>query len=158
MENFSAYHWNEEDSLYYPFDIVIQEQIKKHCSGCYIPIFAGIPSTEQFSKLINHLDNYNNFIQVPSCFPDQEGFQQKKYWRGPVWININWMIWKGLLKYGMIELAGKIKDTTLQLVEKYGTYEYFDPYKDTTSTIGLGGADFSWTAALIIDMLRSEKV
>lgn len=158
LENFSKYHWNDEDSLYYPFDIILQNQIRKHCSGCYIPIFAAIPSNNQVEKLIEHFDNYKDFIPIPSCLPDQEGFQQKNYWRGPVWINMNWMIWKGLIRYGMNEWAEKIKNSTIQLVEKYGTYEYFDPYKETSSTSGFGGADFSWTSALIIDMLRSEKV
>jgi len=158
IKSFFKYLWNEQDSLYYPYDTAEQTQINKHCSGCYVPIFAGIPSTDQVKELVRHWKNYNDNVLIPSCFPDQIGFEQKNYWRGPVWININWMIWKGLLNYEMNNLAEKIKLSSIELIEKFGSYEYFDPFVNTTSTKGLGGKDFSWTAGLIIDMLRSEKV
>ena len=156
LENFSKYLWNNDDALYYPFDITVEEQIDKHCSGSYVPIFAGIPSTEQVEKLITRLESSRSIVPVPSCYPGQKGFQQKNYWRGPVWVNINWIIWKGLLKYGKTESAETIKNITIQLVEKFGIREYFDPFADTQSTEGYGGVQFSWTAALMIDMIRSE--
>jgi neutral trehalase len=158
LKNFSKYFWDEKDSLYYPFDLVEQKQIKKHCSGCYIPIFAGIPSKDQLSKLIERLNIKQNIFLVPSCFPSEDGFQRENYWRGPVWVNINWMIWKGLLEYEKYELAEKIKQTTIQLVEYFGICEYFDPFINPDISTGYGGADFSWTAGLIIDMLKSEEV
>ena len=157
IESFANYLWNTEDSLYYPFDLVNQKQIKKHCSGCYMPIFAGIPSSSQIDELINSIDAADNLVPVPSCYPNQSGFQKENYWRGPVWININWMLWKGLLKYKKYELADKVKNSTIKLVESFGIYEYFDPYLNTESITGYGGSDFSWTASLIIDMLRSDK-
>ncbi len=155
IENFSKYFWNENDSLYYPFDLISQNQINKHCSGCYIPIFAGIPSAIQIEKLVNHFEKNDNLIPIPSCFPDQKGFEKKNYWRGPVWVNMNWMVWKGLLLYGKDRLAEKIKNSTIKMVDKYGVYEYFDPYLNAKQTAGYGGANFSWTAALILDMERS---
>lgn len=158
IKSFSSILWNNVDFLYYPFDVLSQSQIKKHCSGCYVPIFAGIPSTDQVKELVRHWKNYNDIFLIPSCFPDQIGFEQKNYWRGPVWVNINWMIWKGLLQYEMYELAEQIRNSTINLVEKFGVYEYFNPFIKTDSKTGYGGKNFSWTAALIIDMLRSEKV
>ncbi len=45
----------------------------------------------------------------------------------------------------------------IALADRYGFYEYYDP----DSGKGLGEKDFSWTAALIIDLiaqkLRSEN-
>ena len=40
----------------------------------------------------------------------------------------------------------KIKNDTIQLVKKNGMAEYFDPI----TGIGLGGRDFSWTAAIYL--------
>ena len=157
IKSFSEYLWDNNAAIYFPFDIVLKSQIKKHCSGSYVPLFAGIPSYADAEKLVDNWGKYSNIVMLPSCFPDENGFERKNYWRGPVWVNINWMIWKGLLQYKMYELAEKIRNETISLVEKFGIYEYFDPFKDTKATIGYGGKDFSWTASLIIDMLRNKK-
>ena len=60
--------------------------------------------------------------------------------------------------YEMYELADKVKHSSIQLVEQFGIYEYFDPFVNADLTTGFGGADFSWTAGLIIDMLKSEEI
>jgi len=64
------------------------------------------------------------------------------------------MIWLGLLKYGYKNEAGLIKQGVLELVENHGFREYYDPYKGQ----GLGGRDFSWTAALAIDMINGREI
>ena len=53
----------------------------------------------------------------------------QKYWRGPVWINLNWILYNGLKRYGFNEIAQRIKDDSIFLIEKNGFYEYFDPRK-----------------------------
>ena len=52
----------------------------------------------------------------------------------------------------------KINKDEVELVDKLGFYEYFNPSKKTSqeSNTGYGGENFSWTAALTIDFL-SEK-
>ena len=45
-----------------------------------------------------------------------------------------------------------IKNDTIQLVKKNGMAEYFDPI----TGIGLGGRDFSWTAAIHLELLKDE--
>lgn len=56
---------------------------------------------------------------------------------------------------GFEKLANQIKNDSIELVEKVGFYEYFDSRKDVykNGTLGYGGNNFSWTAALIIDFL-----
>lgn len=156
LVHFEKYLWNEEAQLYFPYDLVIQEQVKIKCSGSYIPIFAGIPSESRVKKMIEPWLKKQHLLPFPSCSPDQKGFERKNYWRGPVWVNMNWMIWKGLLSYKLFEEADIIKNKTIGLVEKYGIYEYFDPFEDAKAPIGYGGSDFSWTAALVIDMIKSK--
>ena len=69
-------------------------------------------------------------------------FKEFTYWRGPVWVNTNWMIYLGLLKYGQTDVAGRIKQGILELVTNHGFREYCDAYTGQ----GLGGKSFSWTA------------
>ena len=53
----------------------------------------------------------------------------------------------------MEDMAAKVKADTLQLIEEYGFYEYFDPRKSSTNNLACGTNQFSWTAALCIDLL-----
>jgi hypothetical protein len=76
-------------------------------------------------------------------------FEARRYWRGPVWVNINWLTVETLEAAGRLEAAERVRASTLQLVAEHGFWEYYDP----TSGEGLGSDRFSWTAALAIDLL-----
>jgi hypothetical protein len=65
-------------------------------------------------------------------------------------MNINWLIIDGLKLYGFHTEAQALKDKSLQLVAKSGNYEYFNPLTGQPA----GAANFSWTAALTIDLLN----
>jgi glycogen debranching enzyme len=78
-------------------------------------------------------------------------FERRRYWRGPVWANLNWLLSRALRGHGRDHAARALQRTTLGLVERSGMREYFDPVTGD----GLGAQDFSWTAAAVIDMLRA---
>ena len=80
--------------------------------------------------------------------PDVE---PRRYWRGPIWANVNWLLGRGLREQGLDAQADALQRTTLELIESSGMREYFDPLTGE----GLGAGDFSWTAAAVIDILRS---
>lgn len=154
--HFDHYFWSAGDHLYYPFDVVLQEKIYKKYIGNYFPIYASLPDLDRVKGLLRHIDL--DLLQMfPSVTPGEIGFEPKNYWRGPVWINMNWMIWKGLKIYKLNKVADRLKESTLDLVQRNGFYEYFNPFKNETSNAGYGGADFSWTAALVIDFIKDDK-
>ncbi len=78
-----------------------------------------------------------------------DAFDPRRYWRGPVWLNTNWLVWRGLRQHGERDVADEIADSMAALVQRSGFHEYFSPHDGT----GFGSADFSWTAALLIDRL-----
>ena len=82
-------------------------------------------------------------VGVPSTPAFSPAFEPKRYWRGPVWAVVNWLIADGLRLNGADDLARRIERGTVQAIEKAGFCEYFDP----TTGEGLGGDTFSWTAA-----------
>ncbi len=88
--------------------------------------------------------------------PDDVRFESQRYWRGSMWVNMNWLIIEGLKSYGERVWAQKIKEDTLQMVREQGFFEYFEPDKKKSHKqgFGYGGKQFSWTAALIIDLLN----
>jgi glycogen debranching enzyme len=77
--------------------------------------------------------------------------EARRYWRGPIWANVNWLLGRGLRQQGFDAEADALARTTLGLIEGSGMREYFDPLTGE----GLGAGDFSWTAAAVIDLLRS---
>jgi len=90
---------------------------------------------------------------VPSYDLTSAQFDPRRYWRGPVWINTDWLIWRGLEQHGQSALAQHVADSMLALVRKSGFREYFDPF----SGAGYGADRFSWTAALIIDVIERRR-
>ena len=63
-----------------------------------------------------------------------------------VWAVVNWMIAEGLAGSGEPALAAELRAATAQMIAHGGFSEYFDPRDGT----GIGGAEFSWTAAVFL--------
>jgi hypothetical protein len=146
--------WHPQKQAYYPYDVFSNKSIIKKYHGNFFPIVAQMQSKETTVKMLEnyrHLDVY----PFPSVYPGERGFESKKYWRGPVWVNINWMIYRGLLKYELFDWADWLKEETLKMVEQNGMYEYFSPFRNNNQKNGCGGKDFSWTAALTLDLIKS---
>ncbi|MET8833269.1 hypothetical protein ABZV78_05055 [Micromonospora sp. NPDC004540] len=76
-------------------------------------------------------------------------FEPLRYWRGPSWLNTSWLLWRGLRGHRRGDLAAGLRGSMLDLVDGAGCHEYFHP--DTGA--GLGSPAFSWTAALVLDVL-----
>ena len=86
---------------------------------------------------------------VTSASKSSPAFDPRRYWRGPVWVNVNWFFIQGLERYGLQTEADELRRLTLELVSRSGFVEYYDP----RSGGPLGVSDFSWSAALTLDLL-----
>jgi hypothetical protein len=70
---------------------------------------------------------------------------------------MNWFIIEGLQRYSYDDLAEMIRQDTLGLIALSGFREYYD----TRDGSGCGSDDFSWSAALALELsnsLRSSEV
>ncbi|HEU4948138.1 MAG TPA: trehalase family glycosidase [Kribbella sp.] len=86
---------------------------------------------------------------VPSYDLRAHDFDPRRYWRGPTWLNTTWLVWRGLRRQGLPELARPLADTMVELATEAGFREYFDP----RTGLGHGTRDFSWSAALTLDVV-----
>ena len=89
---------------------------------------------------------------MPSVPLDDPEFEPARYWKGPTWINMNWILVECLREHDHLELARELRQQTLALVDRGGLSEYFSPLTGE----GYGAEDFSWTAALAIDLLAPD--
>jgi hypothetical protein len=85
-----------------------------------------------------------------SVAKDDRRFEARRYWRGPVWVSVNWLLITGLENAGYPEEVKRLEERTLKLVYENGFWEYYDPLTGQ----GLGCSQFSWTAAAVLDLCR----
>lgn len=155
--------WDEERGIYNAYDLRAREIIPVNTSSGLLPLAGEVPTQEQAEQLLHHLENGNFGSEggphylCPTYYLGAPDFDHQKYWRGPVWINMNWLLYHGLLRYDMTDAAERLRRDTLDLVERFGCYEYFDPRRQTDGRPGYGTDNFSWTAALYLDLLAEEE-
>jgi glycogen debranching enzyme len=143
--------WDAERGLFLSVDLKTHAPIPAATSAGFLPLFAGAASAAQAAVVGETLDRWQARVDwlVPSTDPDDPRFEPLRYWRGPVWAVVNWMIAEGFAGAGDTARAVRIREQTRALIERDGVFEYFDP----TTGKGVGGADFSWTSAIYL-MLR----
>jgi hypothetical protein len=67
---------------------------------------------------------------------------------------MNWAIVEGLRVCGQTKLAEELRRRTLAMIDRSGFAEYFSPLTGQ----GFGAHEFSWTAALTLDLLHPPTV
>tara|TARA_R110002111_G_scaffold225896_2_gene287622 strand:- start:433 stop:1743 length:1311 start_codon:yes stop_codon:yes gene_type:complete len=160
ISTFNEKLFDEELGAYIHYDLRHEKPLRYVSSSSFSPLFANIPTQERAEALVQTMmDKFGNEDQYlcASFDPTHERFNPKKYWRGPVWINLNWMLYNGLKQYGFNDIAERVKQDTIAIIKKNGFYEYFDSRIDmhVNGKAGYGGNNFSWSAALLIDLLES---
>lgn len=146
--------WDDQFNVYFSRDFITNKLIKEPTIASLLPLYAGTISKERARKLVQVLTNTHVFWlnhPIPSVPRNIRSFDRTRYWQGPTWINMNWLIIDGLNRMGFEKEAAAVKSHTLELLREHGIWEYYDPI----SGQGLGSADFSWTAALALDLLNS---
>ncbi len=147
--------WHPEHRIFDAWDLVADRPIEVDTAAGFLPLYAGAPTPEQARALYERLNtasfcglHQGNCFTIPNFDTQQEGFARENYWRGPVWINVNWMLAQGLRRYGYTLKADSVEKDLLQLPIRFGFREYYDSFDGT----GYGAEGFSWTAALFIDL------
>ena len=158
VKRYNEKMWNDDLSFYTSYDMRKEEQIAYKEIGGLVPLYSQIPDQSRAQALRDYLYELHeqNFYICPSFDVHSPLFDSKRYWRGPVWPQMNWMIYHGLKAYGFDKTAQIIKSDILELVSKCGFYEYFESQKDQIDQLnrGYGGSNFSWTASTVIDLLN----
>lgn len=143
--------WDPYSGQYYSRDFVTHRLLKTSSIATLLPLYSGAITDDRAKQLVKLMENehlYGTAYPVPSVPPSSFWFSRKRYWQGPTWVNMNWLIIEGLTRYGFKDHAAALRESTIEMVEKSGFYEYFDPI----SGAPLGQANFSWTASLFIDI------
>ncbi|HCT81583.1 MAG TPA: hypothetical protein DGT23_34415, partial [Micromonosporaceae bacterium] len=137
--------------MFHALDVRTGQLSPARCVNGLIPLILPDLPSSIVDSLIENLRSERFGLPAPSYDRTAADFDPLRYWRGPVWINMNWLLWRGLLLHGQHELAVSLRSALLDLVGRSGCYEYFHPVTGE----GIGTPDFSWTAALALDLLSA---
>ena len=148
--------WNESEALYVDYDVQGGKHVEARSAAGLAPLYAGVPSGERAREMIERLAGSRVAIgssgwAVTSLSPDDPGFQPTRYWRGPVWPILNWVLQRGLDRYGFPLHAAQVRQGLIEL-SRGGFWEHYSP----VTGAGHGGANFAWTAGLMLDILSTE--
>ena len=175
-EKINALLWSEKDGLYY--DRLFDGRLTGFATpSSFLPMFAGICSRERAEKMVRVLTDKEKFLTampVPSVPRDSE-YYDTDMWRGCVWLNFNYFVIIGLIRYGYDELAEDLRARTLDTVEKWyektgNVFEFYDAddvtdpfflkrkgepaetpdYKKRIHTI----CDFNWSACFTMMLIN----
>ena len=146
--------WSESRGQYLCLDRTTGALIDSPSIGGLLPVFAAIPADKSaaIARRIDALSKTCEYL-VPSHDPTSSDFDSLRYWRGPVWLIVNFMIFDGLERAGEHRIAERIMDDCLRLIESSGFAEYYDPL----TAEGCGGGSFTWTAAMVIEILQTHE-
>ena len=140
--------YKDEDQSFFSYDFKNHNLIKVDAISNYFILFANLENQEINNKIIDKLKKYNSQKDYffTTVNPKDKTFEETRYWRGPVWINSNWIVYQGLINKDKI-FSSLIKNKTLELLENKKFHEYYN-YKTGEC---LGANNFSWSAALYLD-------
>jgi hypothetical protein len=156
---FDARFWDDRRGLYLDYDVRAGQPIPVNANATFAPLFAGLATPAQAARLVaEHFDNpaeyapdANSRFMLPSVAKDEHGYSPRRYWCGPVWIQMNWIVAEGLRRYGYDAQAEAVIYDSLALVAQSDFREYYDPRDGS----GCGATDFCWSAALTLVMLAA---
>jgi glycogen debranching enzyme len=92
------------------------------------------------------------FAVPPSTSPSSPSFDPARYWRGPQWPPMNWLLIWGLERSGEREAAACLRSSTLDQLSDGLFAEYYHPFTGEA----LGARPQSWTAAVALDLVLTD--
>lgn len=147
--------WDPHARFFWARDLANGTVLRRRTAASLAPLLDEALPREMVAGIEDALRSPSFFadgLGVATYDRDAADHEPRRYWRGPIWVNINWLLARGLRRHGCTEAAEAVDAVTVSLVERAGFREYFD----ARTGAGCGADDFSWTAALLLDTMRAR--
>jgi hypothetical protein len=141
-DSINKYMWDEETGFYYhvgknsrSFSYSVPNDLKRKEIIGFLPLWSGIATPRQAALLVKHLTDTSEFWRpygVPGLAADDPYYNPQGYWNGPVWVQWQYLIFRGLLRYGYVEEAKKlanrvVSNMTYSLKTNHEFWELYSP-------------------------------
>ena len=116
--------YKDAEQSFFSYDFKNHNLIKVDAISNYFILFANLENQEINNKIIDKLKKYNSQKDYffTTVNPKDKAFEETRYWRGPVWINSNWIIYQGLINKDK-NFSELLKNKTLELLENKKFHE-----------------------------------
>jgi glycogen debranching enzyme len=118
------------------------------------PLWTGRLPKPMSERLVSHLTDPATFwprYPISTVARSDPRYAPNQMWRGPTWVNINYLFCEGLERVGHADLARELRRRTLELVMQHNDiYEYYHP--ETGTRPPKAAPIFGWTSAVFIDL------
>jgi glycogen debranching enzyme len=118
------------------------------------PLLTGRLPADVAARLVAHLTDEREFwsrYPVPTVAMNDPKYDPGVMWRGPTWVNVNYLLIEGLQRSGYPDLARELRRRTLEMLcAQDDIYEYYDP--QTGRNPPKAASTFGWSSAVFIDL------
>ena len=170
--------WNEEAGFYFDYDPVARAQTNVMAVSGFLPLLCGAANEAKVQRLLAQMDNPKTFgttVSLPSAVVSEGLANPGDMWRGPMWVNTNWLVAYGLDRVGRRTEASRLREKTMVEIERRylelgSLFEFYDesgviapdklPRKgrnDPTSPYHQAIHDYGWTSTLYADLVYSQR-
>jgi putative isomerase len=145
-------HWDEGAGLFWA--TLNGRRIDVRTPFNLFPLITGRMPPEIAARLVAHLTDERQFwtrYPVPTVALDDPHYDPNQMWRGPTWVNINYLLIEGLQQAGYAAVGHELRRRTLELIGgQQDIYEYYHP--QTGQNPPKAAAIFGWSSAVFIDL------
>ncbi len=160
------YLWDDSTNFYYnvnknnqSFTFKTNNDLKiKEIIG-FLPLWAGIPDKERADKLIKSMLNKDEFWRkfgIPTLTAKDDYYNPIGYWNGPIWIQWQYLIFRGLLDYGYKEIAKELAEKVIDnVINQLKVDHYFWEFYSADDYQAGWNKTYIWTgivARFLIDL------
>jgi neutral trehalase len=171
--------WSDESQFYVDYDLVGKAHSPVLASSGFLPLICGAASKERARILAAHLadpEMFGTAFPIPSIAAKDVRHYAKDMWRGPAWINLNWLVAMGFDRYDMHDVAARLRERTIaeieRFTEKHGVFfEFYDDRGEVEPPALLRKGkcaprespmhqvfhDYGWTATLYLDLAATKS-
>jgi glycogen debranching enzyme len=118
------------------------------------PLLTGRLPAEVAARLVGHLTDEREFwsrYPVPTVAMSDPKYDPNQMWRGPTWVNVNYLLIEGLQRSGYPDLARELRRRTLEMIcGQDDIYEYYHP--ESGENPPQAASTFGWSSAAFIDL------
>lgn len=129
----------------------------------FVLMFGKCVTQEEARALRDELETpaspFHTPYPIPTTPVDHPWFDGDEYWRGNVWLPVNWLVYTGLRNYGLAEAAQRLAAKSLGLVRKKGFCEFFNPISgERGSRLGVPCPQNQSWSTIVLDMLGTQRL
>jgi putative isomerase len=118
------------------------------------PLWTGRLPAAMAARLVAHLTDPAAFwaaYPIPTVALNDPKYNPEQMWRGPTWVNINYLFIEALRRNGNAHLARLLRERTMDIIMSHDDiYEYYNP--QTGERPPKAAPIFGWSSAVFIDL------